>query len=239
MNLWQLTHSDARLTVGSLTASVDLMNPARGIHNLAWNTAPIAGSLLGVTVAEEAASPIPLSTEGIDQYARGNDLVANYPQSQSQRFTLQVYWRIARSTANLIVIDAIVSLQTSLLECFPRTLLSTQLPQGDVLAIAGDGSSALALKDRFTSDEPAGVLVRCDGEPWSYFEVTHPTDLGCWRVTGGDSLQIERELGGEFQEKGVIRRLRVRGAFLTRENDEQVAREILAEFAAAEPPLTA
>jgi hypothetical protein len=236
MNFWQLTHSNARLKVGSLKASVDLLNPSLGIHELKWNTAPIVGNLLGVAVAEESAPPSSLSTAGLDLYIRGNDLVGNYPQSQAQRFTLQIYWRIARSTTNILVIDTIVSLQTSLLECFPKALLTTQLPMGEMLAISRDDS--LTIKERISSDEPAGILVRCNDESWSYFEMTHPTDLGCWRGVRNDGLRLERELGGEFQEKGVIRRLRVRGAFLAREHDEQVARQILTEFAESEPPLT-
>lgn len=238
MNPWQLTHSNARFNIGSLQAHVDLLDPGLGIHGLNWNSTPLAGNLLGVTVTEESAPPSQLSIEGVDHYVRGSDLVANYPQSQSQRFTLQVYWRVTNSAPNLIVIDAIVSLQTSLLECFPKALLTTRLPQGDVFTIARNGSPALTTPDRFTSEEPAGTLVRCDGQLWSYLEATHPTDLGCWRVAQGSGIQIERELGGEFQEKGVIRRLRVRSVFLARENDEQVARQILAEFAEAEPPLT-
>jgi hypothetical protein len=239
MNLWQLTQSNARLDVGPLEAKVDFLNPARGIHDLTWNSTPITGRLLGVTVAEETAPPSSLSTAGIDCYVRANDLVANYPQSQSQRFTLQVYWRLTSRGTDLLMIDTIVSLQTSLLECFPKALLSTQLPEGDVFAIALKGAPSQIIADRLTSDEPVGILVRSSGQAWSYLEMTHPTDLGYWRVSHKDGIQMEHELGGEFQEKGVIRRLRVRGAFLARENDEQAARQLVAEFAAAEPPLTA
>jgi hypothetical protein len=239
MNFWQLTQSNARLDIGSLKAVVDLDNPALGIHDLRWNAMPIAGSLLGVTVAEESAPPSSLSTAGIDRYVRGSDLVANYPQNQSQHFTLQVYWRLEPRDADLLVIDTIVSLQTSLLECFPKAVLTTQLPQGEVRAITDDESRSWAIDERLTSDLPTGLLVRCHNQPWSYFEMTHPTDLGSWRVSHDDGTQMEHELGGEFQEKGVIRRLRVRGAFLHHENDEQIARHMVAEFADSEPPLTA
>ena len=239
MNLWQLTAANARLISGPLQAQVDLLNPALGLHELAWNDAPIGGNLFGVTVAEGSIAQMPLSTDGMDQFVRGNDLVANYPQGEAQRFTLHMYWRIAQSAASLVVIDAIVSLQTSLLECFPKALLTTNLPNGKVLAVTGAGSPTLAVTDRLASDEPSGVLVRSDGCPWSYLEMTHPADLGCWRVARAHAVQLERELGGEFQEKGVIRRLRVRGAFMARENDELIATQILSYFAESAPPLTA
>jgi hypothetical protein len=239
MNHWQLTEAVARLTHCPLEARVDLLNPALGMHALTWNAAPLAGNLLGVTVAEESAPPMPVAIAGSDRYVRGNDLVANYPECKAQHFTLQVYWRIATSAPNLTVIDAIVSLQTSLLECFPKAVLTTKLPSGEVLAITNDGSLLAVAADRLTSDEPAGVLVRGDDHAWSYLEMTHPTDLGCWRVTRTGGIQLERELGGEFQEKGVIRRLRVRGAFMARDSDEETAAQLIAEFAASEPPLTA
>jgi hypothetical protein len=239
MKLWQLEESNARLTVDSLQARVDLRNPALGIHDLAWNSAPVHGNLFGVTVAEESAPPMPLSNEGIDCFVRGNDLVANYPQCGAQRFTLQMYWRVVASSASAIVIDSIVSLQTSLLECFPKALLTTNLPAGEVMALLNDGTPSVTVGDRLASDEPAGVLVRDDNQPWSYLEMTHPTDLGCWRVSRADGVRMVRELGGEFQEKGVIRRLRVRSVFMARENDEKTAARLIAEFAASEPPLTA
>lgn len=236
MDLWQLTQSTARLKAEPLAASVDLFNPSLGLHELKWNLVPLAGNLLGVTIADESAPALSLATKGLDGYVRGNDLVANYPQNEWQRFTLQVYWRIVAREADLLVVDTIVSLQTSLLECFPKALLTTRLPGGEVLAISRNDS--LTIGEQISSDEPAGALVRCDGQPWSYFEMTHPTDLGCWNAARNDGIQLGHELGGEFQEKGVIRRLRVRGAFLPRKNDEQAARRLLVEFAEAEPPLT-
>lgn len=238
MNLWQLTHSDASLKAGPLQAKVDVLNPALGLHDLTWNSVPIAGNLFGVSIAAGAIA-VAMPVEGIDRYVRGNDLVANYPECQSQQFTLHVYWRVVANSAQQIVMDSIVSLQTSLLECFPKAVLTTNLPGGQVLAFSTETAPASEIGEYLSSDQSTGVLVRGADPHWSYFEATHPTDLGCWRVSRADGIQVQRELGGEFQEKGVIRRLRVRGAFLARKHDERVARELFAAFAESEPPLTA
>jgi len=236
---WQLAESNARLQVGSLLASVDLLQPANGLHQLSWQNASVAGKLLGVTVAEQSATPTNLATASIDKFVRGGDLVANYPQCESQPFTLHIYWRVAAANSRLIILDAIVSLQTSLLECFPKAILTTELPASETWLVPGDGSSPTKLGQQLESNEPAGVLLRGAGNGWSYLEVTHPDDLGEWRVANSSTTKIERELGGEFQEKGVIRRLRVRGAFLAAENDLEVATQVIKDFAASPPPLTA
>ena len=236
---WQLAESDARLQVGSLHANVDLLQPANGLHQLSRQNSSFAGKLLGVTVAEESATPTNLATVGIDKFVRGGDLIANYPQCESQPFTLHIYWRVATADSRLIILDAIVSLQTSLLECFPKAILTTELPASEAWIVPSDGSSPTKLAQQLNSSAPSGVLLRGAENGWSYLEVTHPDDLGEWRVTNSTTAKIERELGGEFQEKGVIRRLRVRGAFIADDNDLEIATQLIKDFAASRPPLTA
>lgn len=236
---WQLAESDARLQIGPLLANVDLLQPASGLHQLSWQNSSFAGNLLGVSVAEASGAPTNLSTDGIDKFVRGGDLVANYPQCESQPFTLHIYWRKTKADSQLVILDAIVSLQTSLLECFPKAILTTELPASEAWIVPGDGSPE-KLEQQMESSEHAGILLRGVGIAGSYFEVTHPDDLGEWRVaTSAATTKIERGLGGEFQEKGVIRRLRVRGALLDAENDLEVSAQIIQDFAASPPPLTA
>lgn len=239
LSAWQLTQSLGQLNCGALAARVNVEQPSLGLHELSLNGAPITGQLLGVTVAEEGAPPTELAIAGIDTFVRGGDLVANYPQCETQPFTLHNYWRIAEASDKLIVIDAIVSLQTTLLECYPKTILTTELQAEDSLVLSPDEVADQSANSILESDESVGVLLRGIHPEWSYVEITHPTDLGTWRMQKNGTTRMQRELGGEFQEKGVIRRLRVRGAFVARENDVQIARKILVEFAKSEPPLTA
>jgi hypothetical protein len=236
---WQLGGDKALLNAEGLQAIVDISSPSLGLHGLSLNGEPIAGQLLGVTVAEEGAPPTELAIAGIDGFIRGSDLVANYPQCETQPFTLHNYWRIAEVSDKLVVIDAIVSLQTTLLECYPKTILTTALPAENSLVLSTDETAEQSVSSIFESDELVGILLRGIHPEWSYVEITHPTDLGTWRIEKNGTTRMQRELGGEFQEKGVIRRLRVRGAFVAAANDAEFARRVIKEFVASSPPLTA
>jgi hypothetical protein len=239
LSAWQLTHSLGQLNCGALAARVDVEQPSLGLHELILNGAPIAGQLLGVTIAEEGAPPTELAIAGIDKFVRGGDLVANYPQCETQPFTLHNYWRIAEVSDTFIVIDAIVSLQTTLLECYPKTIITTELPAQESLLVLPNEPAERQIESNLESDEPVGILLRGIHPEWSYVEITHPSDLGIWRIEKKGTTRLERELGGDFQEKGVIRRLRVRGAFVSAANDAELARQVINEFVASPPPLTA
>ncbi len=239
MNPWLLSDSRAHLQVGSLRGQVDLNNPALGVNGLAWNNGSVAGNLFGVTVAQEVAEPSSLSVVGLDKFVRGDDLVANYPQTESQPFSLHIYWRLTKAEPQLVILDAIVSLQTSLLECFPKVMLTTNLPATEAWQVPGQGMPPSQIGGQVETNKSAGVLLRETKRGWSYLEVTHPDDLGSWQVDPASPIMMRRELGGEFQEKGVIRRLRVRGAFFPCENDLEITTRLIDEFAASPPPLTA
>jgi hypothetical protein len=236
---WQLTHSVGQLRCGAWAAKVNVDQPALGLHELSLNGELLAGQLLGVTVAEENAPPTELAIAGIDKFVRGGDLVANYPQCETQPFTLHNYWRIAAASEKLVVIDAIVSLQTTLLECYPKTILTTELPAKDAMIVSPNETAERRIESTLEGDEPVGILLRGVHPAWSYVEITHPSDMGTWRIDLGTRTRMQRELGGEFQEKGVIRRLRVRGAFVAANNDRELARQIISDFVIAQPPLTA
>lgn len=222
-----------------LAARVNLEQPSLGLHEISLSGIPIAGHLLGVAIAEQNAPPTELTIVGIDMFVRGGDLVANYPQCETQPFTLHNYWRIAEVSETLVVIDAIVSLQTTLLECYPKTILTTELPAKDSLVLSLDEVAEQSAKSDMESDKSVGLLLRGIHPDWSYVEITHPTDLGTWRIEQKSTTRMQRELGGEFQEKGVIRRLRVRGAFVRAGNDRESAGRVISNFVASPPPLTA
>jgi hypothetical protein len=61
---------------------------------------------------------------------------------------------------------------------------------------------------------------------------------GSWKPFFHAKISMRRNLGGSFLEKGAIRRLRFRGAFLPRENDLQRAAQLFTDLAADSPPLT-
>ena len=240
--LWQLLNHRAALRASLLSADVNLHQPQLGLQSLVWNSNGIPGHLLGVTVALQDEST-PASMFVHEPYVRGIDLVANFPQSQNQPFTVQTYWR-AEKVARGVQIDAILSLQTSLLECYPRVTISTQLPANEIWMVPPGVATARLLTDwnsATTVPHLSATLLRGTDDSWSYCEMTHPEDQGTVEIRSPREgfCQVQRTLGGDFQEKGVIRRMRIRGVFLPRANDLESAAEIFADFAAAPAPLTA
>jgi len=217
-DVWQFAATGARLLTSPLSGEVALDNPAAGIGRLVWRDVPFVGNVLGVSAGESSAPQ--------DAFARGADLVAVYAQTEPQSFTWQVYWRAFVPEADVVLLDVILSLQTPLLESFPRVATHSQLPAGEALEVVDAGDC---------------ILLRPAKGDWSYAEMTHPKDRGNWQLssTANDQLRLDRRLGGQFLEKGVIRRLRLRGTFLPRENDRNLAAHYFALLAEETPPLTA
>ncbi len=216
---WSLQAFDATFDSPGFCASLDLLRPSGGLTDLKYRGATIAGIALGISPSDHKIGG---SDEIADAYVRGTDLVVTYTQTEERPFALQVYWRVSNNRDDVVQLDAIVSLQTCLLESFPNIWTSTNLP-GNV----ADGLQV-------------GSLLRSDAA-WSYAESVQPEDRGTLRSmdsSGQDHVRIAHQLGGQFLEKGVIRRLRVRGLFLPRDNDIELAEKYLASMKSEELPLT-
>ncbi len=226
---WQLDDTNATLRCTEFSAQIDLLNPHTGLTKITCGDAAIDGSVLGIAPGSDAA----IAQRDIsDAYVRGSDLVVTYAETKERPFSLQVYWRATSPTDDVIVLDTILSLQTDLLESFPGVAVETHFPEGKYAEITMDVAQA--------QRAVVGTLFRATDVRWSYAEMTHPEDSGESEITHGenDQLHLRRQLGGHFLEKGVIRRLRVRGVFLPQEQDQEVAAKQLAGLITAEPPLT-
>jgi len=223
---WQLDGTTARLRTAQLTAEINLLQPNLGLGKMHYHKAAVPGSVLGVVSGNDRTKLAPSDLK--DTFARGNDLVATYAETKARPFSVQVYWRATTGVNGEVVLDAILSLQTDLLESYPTLSVETNFTDAaeipPVCAVGNDGT-----------------LVQPSGQAWSYAEATHPDDQGTLQIeqTQPARVELKRELAGDFMEKGVIRRLRVRGVFLPRENDEALAKKLLASLATEEPPLTA
>ncbi|TWU28550.1 hypothetical protein [Bythopirellula polymerisocia] len=241
--MWQLRGHDALLKTGSFSAHLNLQRPVLGLRTISAESVSLTGSVLGIGLAQGFSEQGLSINEGFDCFVRGRDLVARYPETHSQPFSLDVYWRVEITDSRLVIIDAIVSLQTSLLESYPKVQTITSIHAKEAWFVPDSHKKARLISSgqELTCDEFAGVLLRGAKGSWSYLEMTHPEDLGTWQAVDdqSDSWTLQRTLGGEFQEKGVIRRLRVRGLFIPREGDIETAPRLLKDFASSLPPLTA
>ncbi len=241
--LWRLDSNKATLHTPQLTASIDLLNPHVGISQLALLGNPIRGFVLGINPSNEATtSKLESKLELSDVFVRGSDLVAQYTVANEQPFSLQVYWRATVGGHGALLLDTILSLQTPLLESFPSISTETKLPIATAWLLPEEASTAteIAIPDNHAADRTEGILLRPSQGDWSYAEATHSNDLGECRLERCEdkSLLMQRQLGGQFLEKGVIRSLRVRGVFLPRADDLECAAKHFATFKTAEPPLT-
>ncbi len=237
---WQVDHAIATLSSPLLRGAVDSSDLARGIGKLIWCDNPLNGFLLGVTA--EATSGSRTGVPSHDFFSRGSDLIVVFEDSAAQPFSWQMYWRVLPWKEQGVLLDGILSFQTDLLESFPQLTTESKLETEQVMIVAADGRTSPHDEQHSTPNgSPDCVLCRPQAGNWSYAEMTHPDDLGTWQVlpAGQGETTIRRHLGGNFLEKGVIRRLRVRGAFLPRENDVELAVTCQKEFAAEQPPLTA
>ena len=218
---WFLQGAKAQVACGPLLAEVDVERPMLGLQKLRLPGETIDGSLMGVDVREELSTSDQTWTP-LDVYTRGADLVATYREPAGQPFHLQVYWRVLeprRLTSG--VLEAIVSIQTREWEAYPYVAIT----------------SALDAADARRHDGGVNFLSRHD---WSYVEVSPRGDFEPPLVAQTESIaracwRFEKR----FMERGVIRRLRLRGAFAPIASAEDAIQQFQSEFAAEPPPLSA
>jgi hypothetical protein len=210
---WELIRTRACFSCGELQGAVDVTAPARGLTDLLFHGAPIDGWLLGVEV----------NTAPSEAYVRGRDLVVVYRETEARPFSVQVYWSVTdRQAASAYILDATVSIQTRQWEAYPQVSLQSSIA-GAPLDCEGEGLRLL---------RPAGL-------PWTYAETAPPEDFSASGASGSPEGATQWTFGEQFMERGVIRRLRVRGAIVPRKVDARAAREIRSSFLAEQPPLTA
>jgi len=242
-DLWRIDACSAVLRTSLLSAQVDLRNPSRGIGGLVLKGVSLDGFVLGVALGVDQ----PWATDALrEAFTRQNDLVATYGETEQMPFSLQVYWRAVEQENGAVLLDTLLSLQTPSLKSFPSIVTASQLRGDDVLVVPYDGREkafGMGVNELPSTspprEEPAGVVLRMASVPWSYAEMTPADDPGSWQVFRQHGLNtVRRRLGGTFLEKGVLRRIRVRGALLPRDREVELAQQYLAKLATEKPPLT-
>jgi hypothetical protein len=214
---WFLEGAKAKFACGALTAELDVQRPMDGLHLLQVSADAVSGRLMAVDVNDSSRSSEPLWIPS-DVYTRGGDLVATYREPAGQPFHLQMYWRaLAGGRRDAAVLEAIVSIQTPEWEAYPFISLSSSL----------DGCAARL--------DQGGVNFQSQRD-WGYVEASLPGDFAPGTVHPASSRWTYGKL---FMERGVIRRLRLRGAFVPIAEAEDAILQIRASFESEPPPLTA
>lgn len=221
-DFWELDGHRAILHTGRLVGMIDLTQPSRGLTAIRVDGAAIVGSLMGVDVSStetrgtSADEPWTIA----DAYIRGRDLVVTYREPRELPFNLQLYWRAIDAADGTPTLDLICSVQTPLWEAHPQVTVCSSAFACDA-TILGEGLS-------------------CANESGAaYLESTRPGDFTPASASSAPQFSgAFWNFGPQFMEKGVIRRLQVRGIFSGDDARSELAK-LRAELASEEPALTA
>jgi len=217
----------AILAFSNLISELDLVRPQRGLHDVACD-----GAKCGVERLFGIESTPSVDAESIvDRYIRGDDLVVSYAATEQRPVSLQLCWRAFNDGSSigesLQGVDLIVSMQTNLLDSDPT------------LHVVSDASGSGVITHR--CDLPQNVaLIGLQDPAAALLLAAHHSDCPRAEINSGDdgAVRISFRLFDPGLEKGVIRRARLRAAFLPRQQVAQRAADCYAAFVSAALPLT-
>ncbi len=103
----------------------------------------------------------------------------------------------------------------------------------------GDDGFGVAVES--TAADEDVLILRPAGADWIYAEMAHHGDFSQQplEVTADGLTRTAWGFGREFMERGVIRRLRIRGSVVPRNEEAAIIEQQKKSLAAEAPPLTA
>lgn len=242
---WSIDGQRASLAISNIQARLDLSRPDLGLRIHSWRGVALDSlAILGVVFPDAASGSAPF-----DAYARGADMIVTYAEREIRPFRVQAYWRFVANVfddeVEAFAVDLQLSVQTPLWDCAPVVHTRTQLGRVDSLQQA-----RLALAMLEADDASAEPVLNAAGEVFSaavsdrapgvqYVEMIHAQDLQSNRVEMiADGWQLEHDLFEPGLEKGVIRRVRVRGILYAGAADDERVERAYRAFHHAPLPLT-
>src|SRR5688500_4898227 len=147
---WEFQSPIANLSTGGLSGRVDVSRPNLGLHAVAIHGRPLEGQFLSIassgTKSGVDAQP---AWSVADAYVRGSDLVATYRPTDDWPFSPQVYWQASSSLAAgtwLGSLSLYISVQTHLLDTWPRISVVSKLVVDEVLHVSPDSAGQFRAK---------------------------------------------------------------------------------------------
>jgi len=245
---WKIDGEVAHLSCGPLRGRVEFASV--GVHFFPdqWNDKPL--DQLSLLFTRGTSDIFQLTLQ--DWYVRGNDLVAQFEKTPTQRLSPQIYWR-ARNWCEqqAVSVEMILSMQTELLDSAPQAKVHS-FSHGGTLWLADSFSDARFEQvhlDRDGEERVSGrdssyqlFVFRNEKLGVSYAQAVHPSDFISAQIVA-DKISglwgVASTLLPEHLEKGVIRRARICGWFLPAKDDLQVAAALAQQFVDEPLPLTA
>ena len=248
---WTVCEHQAVLESSEFSAKVNRLRPSAGVHEVSAQGQYFDGLRI---LQLRAPSHGDRDEHLVESYVRGPDLVATYGQTDQRTVRPQIYWRAASLTHEgyrAVGIDMEVSMQTSLLDSTPSVKTVSQLGQSEVWRLSCSSSGTFE-RLRVSTSHPSEFqasngtslfLFRLQDSESSYVEMVHPSDfdravLSRNRNDRGSWTLAFKLFDDEHLEKGVIRRGRIRGMFVPRQHDQQIAVACYRQLSDSAPPLT-
>ncbi len=242
---WRLDGQHAALAWHGLQAHLDLTRPALGLRCEKWNLAPLGSlAILGVVFPELAAA-----STACDAYTRGLDLIATYADTPARPFRVQAYWRCiavpVETDLPAVALELQLSVQTPLLDCTPvvhtRSMFNGLAALRRARLSSSFSQSARSVDDDAVASEDEVYSAQVSDTPTytQYVEMLHASDRQSNRVMRTETgWNLEHDLFEPGLEKGVIRRVRVRGLFYAGAADDQLVERAYHAFHHTALPLT-
>jgi hypothetical protein len=243
-SMWSLQGTIGKLTNGPLSGEVNVANPNLGLRCREFDRDQWKCALLGVMRSDGPSADVTKNDGGghawplpvVDEYVRGNDLVASYRAVDDWPYAPQIYWQANAldSVDGLAAsMSVLVSVQTHLLDTWPRISVVSQAASEELLYISLSENERPEV-ERVDTEKALGavgagycVIWRLLAAPISYVEIMSATDFRqvAFRPSKKANSLAEWHVMADFLEKGVIRRARIHAAILPRENDVELALE--------------
>lgn len=229
---WFLDRKIAYASCGAFNLQTDLSRPSEGVI-LTRNSQTI-GSFFGANV--EQADRL------FDAYCRGQDLIVEYPADQRTAIAGELYWRLIERSPELLALEWIYSLRTSLLDTKPAPIARCQIKakadQIECTSIRNPNVEALIKDPRRLKPANNFCFFAIESE-CSLAVGAFPNDLQNLQVqTGGEQTELAFHLKSEFLEKGVIRRHRLCMAIAAGADSHEKIQQVADNFVRSELPLT-
>jgi hypothetical protein len=247
---WSLHGMVAKLNCGGLSGEVDVARPHIGLFDCEEKRFALLAVSRPESIEGDSNSPSSAWPLHVDNaYVRDGDLVATYRPDDDWPYSPQLYWH-ADTLESIQGVKAslslLVSVQTHLLDTWPRIIVQSQIVAEEVLCVLIHESRKAEVKraEREEQIAPTGtmccIMRRLADERLSYAEIMATSDFREVLIRPDSSQQSAADwhLFAEFLEKGVIRRARVQAVLLPRSNDLELTIECCRAFEQCPPPLT-
>ncbi|MEZ6089476.1 MAG: hypothetical protein R3C05_15895 [Pirellulaceae bacterium] len=177
---WNLENTDVSYTSSPWTLQSDLALPERG-----WRAIDQAGLTVDRLLSVRCSSTLSPMQEA---YCQQGDLIVRYPQTQANGVGLDIRYQITSVTANRLVLQGTIALQTRDFEAHPELCVSV-----------GNVSSPELTPVSTWSENELHLAVVID-----------PIDVAQAKLVTEQNGERAILFFGEFMERGVIRKCRLR-----------------------------